>query len=389
MRPVSPGSQRTAACSCSGSQAHSTPRADAISPARRRSRATAQCRSASSGWRTSTIEVGLPGITFATPGETATSPTVATRPGVWRATASTSPTVCAAAASASRRSSIGTVPAWPVAAAEAERGTRLPGDAGHDAQRQPPLLEHRSLLDVELGVADQRARLARAAPSSAAGVAAEAADGVLERHAVVVEPRERGPVEAAGEHGAARGRPCRSGSPPRPRTPPPRARTEAGAPFRCSRSTDRDRREHAERAVVAPRVGHRVEVRAEQEGGRAGLGAVDAPDDVPDRVAANGHAGRSHPVGDQLAGIGECGGAEAAREPAALLAAARQQPGAGHRVSCHGRCCTPRARRAAARDSSPWRRRCRSEPAHARGRGARPRRMPCASKYAPTSKTSS
>ena len=58
-------------------------------------------------------------------------------------------------------------------ARERDAGPALPGDRADDAQRDPLGLEHRTLLDVDLEVADQVGRLAAGAGQSLR-VAAEA-----------------------------------------------------------------------------------------------------------------------------------------------------------------------------------------------------------------------
>ena len=65
-----------------------------------------------------------------------------------------------------------------------------------------------------------------------------------------------------GHRARAEERRSRSARPPRRRTRPPRARTAASRPAALG---DRDRGQHAQRAVVAAGVDHRVEVRAEHQ----------------------------------------------------------------------------------------------------------------------------
>jgi hypothetical protein len=77
-----------------------------------------------------------------------------------------------------------------------------------------------------------------------------------------------------------------------------------------------ERDEHAERAVVAPGVGHRVEMGSEDE--RSALAV--AADQVADLVLAHGQAGLPHPTGDERVRLAHRVGAEAPGEAAALLA---------------------------------------------------------------------
>ncbi len=63
---------------------------------------------------------------------------------------------------------------------------------------------------------------------------------------------------------------------------------------------DLERHQHPDDAVVAPRVGHRVEVRAEQQGGSIGHpGRSEAADLVARGVLPGGHAELAHPFGGE------------------------------------------------------------------------------------------
>ena len=108
---------------------------------------------------------------------------MATTPSSSRATASTALTNSAAAHSASRRSAIGTVPAWPASPVNATRARLCPAIAVTTPSGTPLGLEHRTLLDVDLVVADQIGRIAAGAGQSL-GVAAKGAHRVGQRHAV-------------------------------------------------------------------------------------------------------------------------------------------------------------------------------------------------------------
>ena len=89
----------------------------------------------------------------------------------------------------------------------------------------------------------------------------------------------------------------------------------------------RERDQHAEHPVVAAGVAHGVEMRAEQQRGRAAAARRPASDDVADRVAARGHPGVAHPAEHQVAGLRERGGGEAAGEPPGLLGAGGERVG--------------------------------------------------------------
>ena len=118
--------------------------------------------------------------------------------------------------------------------------------------------------------------------------------GIRQRPPVVVPRARRRPTSRAA--------PCRSGCPPRPRTRPPRARTAGRrAPARRRRAQqahDLERHQHADDPVEAARVGHGVEVRAEQQGGRVVLARRrrDPPELVARGVLPRRHADLAHPL---------------------------------------------------------------------------------------------
>ena len=172
-------------------------------------------------------------------------PTVATRPSWSRATASTAHTNSAAAHRASRRSPIGTVPAWPASPVNAITGPALPGDRADDAERDAGGFEHRTLLDVDLEVADQVAGLAAGAGAVALG---------RRRRRAPPRPTARRPrraVPASGGRNSRRrrccpGSRCRSGRLPRRRTRAPRRVWQR--PLLIAQSLERRRSRRAPRA---------------------------------------------------------------------------------------------------------------------------------------------
>jgi hypothetical protein len=92
----------------------------------------------------------------------------------------------------------------------------------------------------------------------------------------------------------------------------------------------RQRDQYAQRAVVAPGVADRVEVRAEQERPRRRAARrLPAAEHVADRVAPRVHPGLAHPRHDDLAGLRERRRGEAARQAPGLLGALREAVGAG------------------------------------------------------------
>ena len=86
---LSSGSHATADVSCTTLKSATTFRAAPIAVANSRRRSRAASRTASSPWRRSSESTARPGITLDAPGSAASSPTVATRPGSARASAST------------------------------------------------------------------------------------------------------------------------------------------------------------------------------------------------------------------------------------------------------------------------------------------------------------
>ena len=145
-------------------------------------------------------------------------------------------------------------------------------DRGDHAHRQPCRLQHRPLLDVQLGVGEH---------------VLAAAGGLRNRSRIepqassapraCVMPRHRRASRTCGVNVPATARlprsvAFRSARLPRRRSRSPRPRAAGGARARAARWTHSIAAHHAEHAVVLARVEHRVEVRAEHRG-RAGRGA--------------------------------------------------------------------------------------------------------------------
>ena len=136
--------------------------------------------------RTSTEISQAPGIAFDAPGSTAIRPTLAVIPAPARAMSRSPRTARAAPARASRRTSIGVVPAWFAWPTKRARRADQADDRGHHADVRARPLEDRALLDVQLQVRAHPvdpARLARAV-----GVAVPGGHGVAERRARGVTP---------------------------------------------------------------------------------------------------------------------------------------------------------------------------------------------------------
>ena len=102
-----------------------------------------------------------PGTTLYEPGSVAMSPIVATQPGKPVVTVSRTPrTKAAAPRAASLRASIGVVPACRASPSNTTLNEAEPMIPVTMPMSMPALLEHRTLLDVELEVAGERARVA-------------------------------------------------------------------------------------------------------------------------------------------------------------------------------------------------------------------------------------
>ena len=267
-------------------------------------------------------------MTFEAPGSTDSAPTVATSPSPSRASRSTASTTSAAAASASWRADIGTVPAWPARPRRVSVARVCPAIAETTPDREPQFLEHGPLLDVHLEVARGPA-LARG--HHLGRVATGGPDRLEHRdpvHVGQVEPRG---VEAAGE-----GRRAEVGD------AEPRAllvgeadhldRRRRGLTLGGDPLHDRDAGENPERPVEAPRVGDRVEMRADHERRAVGARPGQLADDVAHGVAPHGHSRFLHPAGDELTRPRERRSREAPGEPVRLLADLAERRGAGEEL---------------------------------------------------------
>ena len=137
----------------------------------------------------------------------------------------------------------------------------LPGDRADDPQRDAGRFERRTLLDVDLVVADQVGRVAPGA-GQAIRVAAERAHCVGQRDAGRVASRQVCAVETAGDHAAAEVTGAEADALLIGEREHLDRVWQRPSPIAQSLDTG-DCDEHPEHAVVASRVAHRVEVRAE------------------------------------------------------------------------------------------------------------------------------
>ena len=155
-------------------------------------------------------------------------------------------------------------------------------DGGHHAHRQALGLEHRALLDMQLGVGEHVGALPRGV-ADALGIESERRQCVAHRHSIAVAAVEELPIERAGDRAAAEQRGAEthaflvgeSHDLDRERQPRP-ARVEGVNAI--------DGRDHAQHAVVLAGVAHGVEVRTQHEAGRARRTAFVATDDIADRI---------------------------------------------------------------------------------------------------------
>ncbi len=176
-----------------------------MAPSSRRSSAPARSRCASSGARRSIEKRTRPGITLIASGLAAMRPTVPASPASAAARRSTASTHSAAPASASRRASIGTVPAWPAAPRSSTSKREAPLIAVTQPDGEPLRLEHRPLLDMQLGISEDVVATARGAPDRG-GIEAVSQQCLGHAGAAIVAPPEQRRVERAGKRLASRHR---------------------------------------------------------------------------------------------------------------------------------------------------------------------------------------
>jgi hypothetical protein len=160
-----------------------------------------------------------------------------------------------------------------------------------------PAVQHRTLLDVDLAVPEQVFRAA-AAGSERLRVAAPGPDRVGQRHPVGIHAVEPLRLEAARHDGA----PEEGGPVPRPLLVGEAhhlQRKRQARPGLAQPLGAGDTDQHPERPVVAAGIGDGVQVGAEDQ--RPVAAAVQATDEVPDRIAAGGQARPAHPTLHQLA----------------------------------------------------------------------------------------
>ena len=189
-------------------------------------------------------------------------------------------------------------------------------DRGDHAHRDALGFQHRSLLDVQLGIGMQLLAAARGGIEPGR-VEPEGGHRLLHRHAVAIAHAEQRVIESPRDSAAAE-----------QRGPEAHAflvgeadhlERERQAPAGVLQRVHAfHRRNDAEHAVVLACVAHGIEVRAEHQAGKPRLKALVAPDHVADGVQPRAHARFAHPAEHEFVGgalfFGEVGAREAARE---------------------------------------------------------------------------
>ena len=176
----------------------------------------------------------------------------------------------AAAASASRRRPIGTVPAWPAIAVDLDGEARRAVDRGDHADRQVPRL--RAPGPARCAAPRRRAPRGAGARRSAMASGSRPKRRSASRSVTPlrVEPRRAAPARTCRRPRGCRAASSRSARPPRRRSPPPRSRTAGACRARSARATHSIADDHAEHAVVLAGVAHGVEMRAEHQARQPG-----------------------------------------------------------------------------------------------------------------------
>jgi hypothetical protein len=215
------------------------------------------------------------------------------------------------------------VPRPPREAYLRARGTRDRRDHPH---RRAALLEHRTLLDVHLDVAEQ-ACLAPRGAGDRARLGSERRERLADRHAVVIGLLQQRRVERPGDRpapqvGGAETQALLVGE-------AEHVESEGQADvLRAQALHARHGDQHAERPVERPRVADAVQVRAHQPRSRVRVRAGQVPDKVARRIDSHRHARFGHPAADQRVRARHRPGGERPRHPSRLLGDACELPAA-------------------------------------------------------------
>src|SRR6266516_4520069 len=258
----------------------SSPRAsDTRFTASRKSAITASMRDCSAA-RTSIVKTHSPGTTFFAPGRTLISPTV--------------PTVFSrdrARGHDRRTRVIG-------AALHGDAAMHDADDVAHHAERTVGLSEPRALLDVELEIGRDLARIA----SRERGVA------LLAERAQRVGHRDTAPIRALRDAGGKPVERCRGSEQADAESRPLLVRPGDDLDWSLEAGTDIEERldrldgaDDSERTVESTALGHRVDVRADEHDRIAVTLARETREQISGRVATHLRAARGAPRGDQIA----------------------------------------------------------------------------------------
>ncbi|GJE46609.1 hypothetical protein AEGHOMDF_5815 [Methylobacterium soli] len=207
------------------------------------------------------------------------------------------------------------------------RGSR---DGRDDADGQVLRLQHRPLLDMDLQIAEHVRRGAGEAPDPL-GIEAELRQRVAQADPVAILAIEGGRLEASREGPRARQRHGKAHALLVPEGQHLDGEGHAEPGLMKGRDC-RDRRDDAERAVVAARIAHRVDMRAEEQGRCARPIALVAPDHRAGRVERHPHARLLHPGADLTRGSRVGRREEQAGEQAGLV----REPGEDVEACHHG-----------------------------------------------------
>ena len=214
-------------------------------------------------------------------------------PGVSLAARSTASTISAAAARASRRRCIGTVPAWPATPVTSMVKRDAPLIAVTMPTRQVLRLQHRPLLDMDLDIAQHVIGPARSV-GYPGGIAAELLQRFAQADAVGVAHVQGRRVEGP-RHGARAVQRHREAHAFLVAEGQHLDREGQALEPAVKRGNRRDRGDDAQVAVVLAGVPHGVDVGADQQGRQAGFDPLVAADDVADGVDPRLHPRFPHP----------------------------------------------------------------------------------------------
>ena len=207
----------------------------------------------------------------------------------------------AAPASASRRSAIGTVPAWPAMPVSSCRQPRGARDRRHHADRKTLLFQHRPLLDVQFDIGKQFAARA-CGRADMVGIEAEcltiasrmempARSRVLSTLSSKVPATARLPSSVEAKR-----------TPSSSANPTTSIANGNRLPAVVQIGNAGDRGDQSERPIPFAGIAHGVVMRAQHQARQAGPIAFVSAADIADRVEMRAHAGLAHPDENEIGG---------------------------------------------------------------------------------------